>query len=219
MKPSFGVINFEDRYKQTLETFDSIKAKDQEAFIVFSDSSVYPLTNEEKSTIRQKVNLCLDFSQDEYCKQFNQFGLKSHGENYMLLKTMETLKVVFDFSELDGRMFKLGGRCKLQDEFDVTIYENIGSKYVFKKRLNSWMPKSTQDLYGSTHILETRLYSWDFSLIDDYMEVIKRNFESFGLGLDTEHSHLLNIDPDKLVELDTLHCECVMALTGQTMLD
>ena len=27
IKPTVGIINFEDRYKQTLETFDSIKLK------------------------------------------------------------------------------------------------------------------------------------------------------------------------------------------------
>lgn len=219
MKPSFGVINFDDRYTQTIRTFDSIKMKDPDAIIVFSDSSVYPLSESEIETITSKTNISLNFSLDENCKHFNQYGLKSHGENYMLLKTIEHLKQLYDFDKIDGRMFKLGGRCELQDEFDIKDYDDTYDKYIFKKRLNSWMDEKIQQQYGSTHILETRLYSWCFSLVDDYINVIIKNFTKFECGLDTEHSHLLNIDPDKLIELDTLHCGCIMALTGQIMND
>ena len=219
MKPSFGVINFEDRYKQTLETFDSITLKDPESLIVFSDSSVYPMTEEENETIQSKIHVSIDFSEDKNCKIFNQHGLKSYGENYMLLNTITQLKTIYDFNTLEGRMFKLGGRCKLQESFDIQDFSNYHGKYIFKKRLNSWMSEDIQQTFGSTHILETRLYSWCFSLIDDYMNVITKNLETFKLGLDTEHSHLLNIDPDKLVELDTLNCECIMALSGQNMID
>ena len=95
MKPSFGVINFEDRYTQTLKTFDSIKLKDPNALIVFSDSSVYPLTEKEKETIQSKVHISMNFSEDDTCKLFNQHGLKSHGENYMLLRTITHLKTLW----------------------------------------------------------------------------------------------------------------------------
>lgn len=218
IKPTVGIINFEDRYKQTLETFDSIKLKDPDALIVFSDSSVYPLSENEQSTINSKINIGINFSDDENCKWINSHGLKSHGENYMLLKTIEHLKTIYDFKNLSGRMFKLGGRAKLQSEFDIKNHDQPG-KYIFKKRLNSWMPKDIQEKYGSTHILETRLYSWCFSLVDDYVNVIIENFKTFDFGLDTEHSHMLHIDSTKLIEHDMLNCEMIMALNGQIMND
>jgi len=219
MKPSFGVINFEDRYTQTLETFDSIKLKDPNALIVFSDSSVHPLTEKEKETIQSKTHISINFSEDMNCKLFNHHGLKSHGENYMLLKTIAHLKTLYDFSNMNGRMFKLGGRCKLQDSFDINDFSDRNGKYIFKKRLNSWMNQEIQQKLGSTHILETRLYSWCFSSVDEYIEIIRKNFELFDKGLDTEHSHMLNVPEDKLLEYDNLNVGCVMALNGQYMLD
>lgn len=219
MKPSFGVINFEDRYTQTIETLDSIRLKDPTALIVFSDSSVHPLTDTELETITSNVDMILDFSADENCIHFNKYGLKSHGENYMLFNTITHLKTVYDFDTISGRMFKIAARCRLLDNFDIKDYDLTHGKYVFKTRLNSWMGASIQEEYGSSHILETRLYSWDFSLVDDYLDVIKKNFEKFALGFDTEHSHLMNIDTNKLVEHDMLHCEMIMALNGQLMLD
>jgi len=218
MKPLFGVINADDRYKQTLETFDSIARKDPKALIVFSDSSAYPLTLIEQEVIRSKTHIMLDFSDDENCRYFNHHGLKSHGENYLLLKAIEHLNSIYEFKSMEGRMFKIGGRCKLQDEFDIADHD-IHGKYVFKKRVNSWMSEDIQQGYGSPHILETRLYSWCLSLVEDYSKVIIKNFGKFELGLDTEHSHMLNIDPTKLIEHDMLHCEMIMALNGQIMLD
>jgi len=219
MKPSFGVINFDDRYTQTLETFTSIRIKDPTALIVFSDSSVHPLTDDELETITSNVDMLLDFSKDEECIHFNKNGLKSHGENYMLFNTIRHLKTIYDFNTMEGRMFKMAARCTLLDNFNIKDYDGTCHKYVFKTRLNSWMDAGIQDVYGSTHILETRLYSWDFSLVDDYLNVIKKNFEKFAMGFDTEHSHLMNIDPNKLVEHDMLHCKMIMALNGQLMLD
>jgi len=219
MKPLFGVINFDDRYTQTLETFASIRIKDPTALIVFSDSSVYPLTDDELETITSNVDMVLDFSKHEECIHFNKNGSKSHGENYMLFHTIQHLKTIYDFDTMEGRMFKVGARCTLLDDFNIKDYDNCRHKYVFKTRANSWMSASIQDAYGSTHILQTRLYSWDFSLVEDYLTVIKKNFIKFSMGFDTEHSHLMNIDPDKLIERDMLHCHMIMALNGQIMLD
>jgi len=115
--------------------------------------------------------------------------------------------------------FNTQQKLNLQDSFDLKDYDNCYGKYVFKKRLNSWMPEEIQNSYGSTHILETRLYSWCFSLIDEYIQVIHKNFELFNRGLDTEHSHLINIPPDKLLEYDMVNTGCVLALNGEYMLD
>ena len=194
IKPLSSSISYEDRYKQTIETFLSVKNKDPDSVLIFADASY--------------VDVFIDYSQDENMKRFNQSLLKSHGECYMLLKTISWLKDTG--IELD-RIFKLGGRCKLTDSFNISDYENTKGKYVFKKKINSWMEKTIQDSYGSPFILETRLYSFCYSLIDDYIQVLIENFELFNKGLDTEHSHFINIKKDKLIEFDYVNCECVVA--------
>lgn len=219
IQPNIGVVNFEDRYTQTIETFDSVRRRTKDSLIVFTDSSVHPLENWKLDVIKSKVDIFLDMSTNPSAQEINRHGLKSFGENFLILNSIMHLKEKYDFKNMEGRMFKLGGRVCLLDEFDLKDYDNTFGKFVFKKRVQSWMPLDVQNSYGSTHILETRLYSWCFSLIDEYIDIIHKNFALFNKGLDTEHSHMINVPSSKLLEFDMMNTGCVMALNGQYMHD
>lgn len=214
-----GVIDAEKRYEQTLRTFDSVRELTKDSIIVFTDSSVYPLSEDKKSTISSKVDFFLDFNEDPIAQKINQLQLKSDGECYLLKNSILFLKEKFDLPNLKGRMFKLGGRCELQKEFDINEYSSYADKFVFKKRLVSWTSGPQQKAYGTTHLLDTRMYSWDFNLTDEYVSVIDKSFPLFALGLDTEHTHFLNIDKNKLIELDKLHVGCYVAADGRYVID
>lgn len=219
IQPNIGVVNFEDRYTQTIETFDSVRRQTKDSLIVFTDSSVHPLEDWKLDVIKSKVDIFLDMSTNPSAQEINRHGLKSFGENFLILNSIMHLKEKYDFKNMEGRMFKLGGRVGLLDEFDLKDYDNTFGKFVFKKRVQSWMPLDVQNSYGSTHILETRLYSWCFSLVDEYIDIIHKNFALFNKGLDTEHSHMINIPSSKLLEFDMMNTGCVMALNGQYMHD
>lgn len=219
IQPNIGVVNFEDRYTQTIETFDSVRRQTKDSLIVFTDSSVHPLEDWKLDVIKSKVDIFLDMSTNPSAQEINRHGLKSFGENFLILNSIMHLKEKYDFKNMEGRMFKLGGRVCLLDEFDLKDYDNTFGKFVFKKRVQSWMPLDVQNSYGSTHILETRLYSWCFSLVDEYIDIIHKNFALFNKGLDTEHSHMINVPSSKLLEFDMMNTGCVMALNGQYMHD
>lgn len=221
IKPKVSSISFEDRYKQTLETFESVRKKVPKSFIVFADGSYFDLTEEEKLELQSKVDVFLDLKEDPNIKIFSEYGLKSHGECFLLLKSLEYLcRLHPNIIKSSNRIFKLGGRCKLTDSFDIKEYKNYKGKYVFKKRVPTWMPKEKQLKYNSTHILETRLYSFCSSLVNDYIEVLKKNFQLFEEGFDTEHSHLINIPSEKLVEFEFVHSECIVAgINNSIMID
>jgi hypothetical protein len=220
MQPKFGVISMEDRYKQTLETFESIRDKTEDSFILFTDSSPIPIEQYKLDVIKSKVDLVLDLSGDPQVQQFNTHEqLKSFGENNLLLRSIGFLKSKYDFKTMQGRMFKLGGRAKLQDNFNIRDYDNTYGKFIFKKRLASWMPPEIQSRFGSTHILETRSYSWCLSLVDEYEQIIQNNFQLLNNGLDTEHCHFLNIPKDKLLEFDMMNVGMIVARNGDYMLD
>lgn len=219
IQPNIGVVNFEDRYTQTIETFDSVRRQTKDSLIVFTDSSVHPLEDWKLDVIKSKVDIFLDMSTNSSAQEINRHGLKSFGENFLILNSIMHLKEKYDFKNMEGRMFKLGGRVGLLDEFDLKDYDNTFGKFVFKKRVQSWMPLDVQNSYGSTHILETRLYSWCFSLVDEYIDIIHKNFALFNKGLDTEHSHMINVPSSKLLEFDMMNTGCVMALNGQYMHD
>lgn len=214
IKSNIGKISVDDRYQQTLRTFETIRERvGNDAAIVFVDSSIGGLEENRKQEIVSKVNYFLDFSGDPTAQELNKQGLKSFGESYLLGRGILFVKETFDLSLTpNARMFKLGGRCELLESFTMKDYHSgVDGKFVFKKRLESWMPKDMQNRLAATHILETRLYSWSFSLVDEYLHVLDSNVALIRQGLDTEHSHFKNIPKDKLVEFDKLHVRCFVA--------
>lgn len=212
IKTLVGDIPFQDRYDQTLKTFDSVRNYAKDSIIIFSDSSVGGLNEEQKKVIYDKVDHYLDFSNDETAQQINQLGLraKSLGESYLLMNAVNYAKNNLDLNQ-KGRMFKLGGRCELSPKFTLNDYSNTEGKYVFKERVISWMDPNIQKQFGSTHILETRLYSWCLTLVDEYLEILNKNFELMHQGFDTEHSHFLNVPKDKLLEYEMLNVSCFVS--------
>lgn len=220
IQPLYGVVSYEDRFTQTMDTIISIKDQVKDNYkIVLADSSSHKLPIDKINLIRNSVDVFLDFSDDDTCKNFNQNWLKSHGENYLLYNSIMHLKQFHDFSNTEGRMYKLGGRCKLLDGFNIENHTSLKNNYVFKKRLNTWRNEDQQKVHNSTHLLETRLYSWPFSFVEDYLNVIKKNFELFNYGLDTEHAHFINIPKSKLVEYEKLNVGCIIAASGQYIED
>lgn len=204
LKTIIGKINYQDRYEQTLKTFDSIRRQTKDSVIVFCDSSIGGIDDEHNEVITSKVDHFLDFSRDDTARQINERGLKSIGESYLLGHAIAYAKNNLNLNQ-DGRMFKMGGRCELLEEFTLDDYKDTDGKFVFKTRLASWRDEPTKVNFGATHLLETRLYSWSLSMTDEYLSVLNKNFELLNQGLDTEHAHFVNIPKDKLLEFEVLN--------------
>lgn len=204
IKSLIGNVAFDDRYNLTFDTFETIRNKVDNATIVFCDSSIGGLSDEEKTKLSSHVDYYIDFSDDVIAQEYNQMRLKSFGEVYLLKKGIEFAKRNLDLN-VSGRMFKLGGRYVLLDEFTMNDYKGFYGKYIFKKRVESWMDKSIQEEYDSTHLLQTVSYSWCFSLVDEYLEMMDKIMNCMRLGFDTEHAHFLNVPKDKLVEFDKIN--------------
>jgi hypothetical protein len=112
------------------------------------------------------------------------------------------------------RIYKLSGRTTINSGFDVNEHNQFG-KYVFKKRMPTWISDDRREIY--TDLLITRMFSLCPSLIDDYIGVCYKNLNTINnFKVDTEHAHFFNINKQYLVELDTIHCQGVVAGSGQT---
>lgn len=217
IKSNIGRLQWEDRFQQTLKTFDSVKMFVPDSYILFVDSSIGGLTDAEKKEIHSRVSVYLDFSTDPVAQEINRNGLKSIGETYLLSRGIHFLKE--ENPNNITRVYKLGGRVEMISSFNIRDYDNTEGKYVFKKRLDSWMDKNIQKQFNSTHILETRFYSWCPTLMDDYLRVIDANIGLMNRGFDTEHSHFLNIPKDKLLEFEHLNVGCWVAAGGYYIID
>lgn len=211
IRAGHSAINNDDRYNQTIKTLDSIREQIKGVYILFADSSTTPLTDKEKEEIVSKVDVYLDFNRDEGAQNINRIPnihqVKSLGEAYMLYHSMNYLKQNFDLEKLNGRMYKFGGRCVLEEGFDISEHEKCVGKYIFKER-KSWKGPGI-------YLIDTRMYSWCLTLVDEYMDIISNDIPKLVLeGHDTEHAHFIAIPKEKLVEFEKLHVGCVVALTG-----
>jgi hypothetical protein len=217
LNPEMGIINREDRLNQTMDGLRSLRDKMPGAIVLMVDGSPNKIEEEKVKALKQYVNFFADFSQDKEITQFSSTSRKSEAENVLLFKTMLLLKQDEELSEIMksvNRIVKLSGRTILIDGFDIAEHNHFG-KYVFKKRMPTWIADSRKEF--ATDLLITRMYSLCPSLIDDYLHMCALNVNIIDqTHIDTEHAHFVNITKDLLVELDTIHCQGIMAGTGLT---
>jgi hypothetical protein len=214
LKPTIGVYSYEERMNQTIASLKSIRKKVPDAIIVVTDVSVKPLTEMEVQMITHHSNVFINSSDEPNTKFFSERGMKSHAENALLFSTLLTLKQNPQISHIlnsTKRLFKFSARSELEDGFDINEYDNLFGKYVFKKRIPTWM---NQLKNGADNLLITRMFSFCPSLIDNYLGVIQKNIPIMN-ELDTEHAHFENIPEKYLVEFDRIYCWGYLAGTGK----
>jgi hypothetical protein len=207
LKPNMGAFSDDDRFAQTIASLKSLRKHVPDAFIVFSDISVRPVSDLEKQTIAGLSNAYIDMSQQPDVKKCSENKLKSQAENLLLFFTLHTLK---QNNMLNGvkRIFKFSARSELEDTFDIKEYDNLFGKYVFKKAIPTWMTNGPRNLFI------TRMFSFCPSLVDNYLGVIQKNLPMLN-QIDTEHAHWVNIPKEYLVEFDKVHCWGWLAGNGQ----
>ncbi len=215
LRPSIGIFSDKERFDQTMQTLISIRKKCPNAYILFADASVREVPAMEFLAISKSVNYFMRMHEkyNEDVIQLSQAGMKSHAETALLYHILVAMKRDPNLQQAlysTSRIFKVTGRLELDDGFDFSAYNNLFGKYVFKKRISSWMPQP--QIVNS--LLVTRLFSLCPSLIDDYLLVLQRNFQMLNY-LDTEHAHFANIPQDKLVEFDRVYCKGRVASNGQ----
>mgnify|MGYP003340490317 CR=1 FL=1 len=203
LKPLVSPFSDGERFQQTVDGLRSIRKIVPDAIIVTTDVSIRALTDLEKISVAEKSNYFIDMTQDADVMKLSQIGQKGLAENLMLYKTLLTLKQNPDTSKMMSsvkRIFKFSGRSVLLEGFNAEEHDIFG-KFVFKKRIPTWM--HTPEI---SDLLITRMFSFCPSLIDTYLTVIQDNIPLIQRGFDTEHAHFENIPKQHLFEFDELHC-------------
>ena len=218
LKTNFGIIDFETRCKQTIEALQSIRKHFPDDIVLFTDGSPIPVEEEPViQDIAKYVNAIVCWNQDSDMLNLAKNGHKSAMELVMIFKMLvalrsnpELMKMMHDVK----RVWKYSSRTTLDDTFDPKEHEHFG-KYVFKKRIPSWMPEQRKKEI-TDHLLITRMYSFCPSLLNNYLSVLQDSFQDVTKHqIDTEHAHYKNIDKKYLIELDTIHCQGVVAGSGE----
>jgi len=215
LNPNMGVINRDDRLQQTINGLKSLREKCPDAIVLLADGSPEKVEEDKIKALDGLVHFVADFSGDNDITQFAATGRKSEAENVLMLKTLLLLKQdpgMMRLLQTVNRVFKLSARTTIDDDFDISEHNHFG-KYVFKKRMPTWIQGERAEVF--TDLLITRLFSFCPSLLDDYFIMCKRNINVImETGVDTEHAHFFNIGQENLIELNIIHCRGIMAGTG-----
>ena len=196
----FGLISVEDRYQQTIATIDSIKQKDKNAVIILIDNSSVPLSDVQYNILNANATYFLDIGNRTPCKLLNKDGVKGAGEAYMLLVGLDLIKKL---NLLPKRVFKISGRYKISNTFDISFYDNTYGKYIFKTR--------TTNEYNIIS-LHARLWSACGSELTDMKDLIAKSFYQHIVDNTTiEEAMFKNINKTKLLEVEQIHCEGLIA--------
>jgi hypothetical protein len=211
---NIGVVNMQERVLQTIDTLENLKKKVPDALVLLVDGSPHNIDDDIKKKISEYCQaIWFNTHPDIYAMASS--GRKSEAEIILLFNTLLQIKQSNVLSSVK-RIFKYSARTVLEDDFDISAYDNLFGKYVFKKAIPSWMDENRKRNV-TDHLYITRMYSFCPSLIDNYLQTLQPILNNvITHGIDTEHSHYLCIDKRYVIEHDNLHCAGIVAGSGQT---
>lgn len=205
-----SVIPIETRFQQTLETLESIRNKVPDSIIALAESSPDPVSDTMLQELSKKVDYLLTNSNVPDIIQLGKQGLQSPAEAYSLFVTLDIIENM-NLPDVT-RVFKLTGRGTLTDDFHLEDH-NLPGKYLFKRRVDSWMSKDIQ-------LVDTRIFSFCQSLIPETKEMMKAIINhSLQTGRDLEHCVFELLDKEKLEERDVMGFKCQISSTGFMQFD
>lgn len=179
------IYSTEDRFNQTVETLNSIdKHMPSNQKVLFDASSVEP-DNRYFDELVKKNTVVLYTGKDDNVRRFSEAGAKSVGESISFLLSLNWLKQ----SGLQAkRVYKISGRYQLNDNF-VSGLEHV-NKYVFTIPTKTWMTKEQSDRVGVDHVYQSRLFHFDYNLLDKTIETLHSVInDCISLGIDIEHAY------------------------------
>jgi hypothetical protein len=203
----------EKRYEQTLETLESIRTKVPDSIIVLAESSPDPVPQEILDFLVTKVDYLLKNSENSDIIHLGKNSHQSPAEAYSLFITLDVIEKL-NLPNIH-RVFKVTGRGQLTDDFNIDDYNDptLVGKYVFKKRVDSWMSKDLQ-------LVDTRIYSLCHTLIPETKEMMRRMVNHcLHTGRDLEHCTFELMDKSKLRERDVMGFKCQISSTGFLQFD
>ena len=219
IKTSIGVIDDEVRLKQTIEGLQSLRKASPDAIIMLVDASSRMVDEATMAQVAQYCDRTISFFGDEDLMSLANAGLKSQAEITLLFKTLSIIKRHPELQQMMSgvrRVFKLSGRTNMLEGYDPKAYDNLYGKYVFKKRIPSWLSPHKQVESDCSHLYITRMYSFCISLFDNYLNTLPAIYQTINQhGVDTEHAHYGNIDKGFSAEFEKLYCQGVLAGNGQ----
>lgn len=224
----FGVYTTEQRVEQTLSTIDSVKKQIPNARIFLLEMAGLPLSDDQRTLLTAQVDHLIDFTADSnvvnlYNSTDNWDVVKNVTEVMCFKKALKTITESAAIADID-RFFKVSGRYRLTDQFDITYYED----YKVKPCIVVGRSRDSQFPYHITQVERqymSRLWSWPSVLTDEVIQSYDRSLNYMYERLsargyvDIEHCLYKFLDRDKVIEKDIVGISGNIAPNGAPIND
>lgn len=208
-----GKLTAEQRIQQTLDTADSIRHHIPDAVLVLLEGGTQRLELSLRQSLLTKYNDIIDFTQDPFIAFAHRnldlskqeiTAIKGPCESYKLREACILLQGMVD---PDDRIYKISGRYRLSEEFNVDQHIAAKGKYLMLEKTKcleyySYPKKITYCEYQYS----TRLYSFCGSLLEtaanNYNTINGRILSLYEQSeyMDLEHMTYLVYDQNDIVE-------------------
>lgn len=230
----FSIYTTEQRFQQTLDTIESIKRKVPDAYILLYEASETPIDEKYKEIFEKQVDLYLECGSDKIMKGVYE-NLHNNPDKFVYGKSMlecRCLQVVLNYMSENNifsdaiRVFKISGRYKLNDNFDIDDYKSrfLLNKYVMKyydyKERFTEPDNFYTNVYGCKGSMITGLWSFDRFLFNNICDVLQKSFAymeqaiQVSVGIDIEHSFYHFIDRDKIINIPVLGVDVIKGMSN-----
>ena len=216
----FGVYSPEERTEQTIATLKNINERVPDAKIVVMECGGTPPTDDQLKLLVQHSDYLLNFSKDPDVQAIyvsdNWDLVKNSTEIMCFARALRECAERGVFANVD-RVHKMSGRYVLNNDFDLSVYEQYADKIVIGPKHKSQFPF---EITGIELQYMARLWSWPIALNERVTEVYDDSLVYIGERVaqggyaDIEHV-LYKFLPEELVqEIPMLGVEGSIAPNG-----
>jgi len=222
----FGVYNADQRLKQTLETIISIKKYVPNAKIILVECGAIPLTDTQELALKAEVTDVISYNDDEDVKAIfvsdNWDVVKNTTEVMCFKRALEHCIEYGLFDDVD-RVFKMSGRYRLNDNFDIAQYVMAPHSIVTTHKHTSQFPHQVTLV---EYQYMSRLWSWPANItqriIDEVYDAgLNYMAERLSQGgyCDIEHMLYKFLPADLILEVNKVGLEGNIGPNGMAVND
>ena len=216
----FGVYNSAERMQQTITTLQNVRERVPGCKIVVMECAGTPMTDAQSELIEQNCDLLLDFSRDSDVQAIYQSDnwdvVKNSTEIMCFGRALRMCQDDGDFVGLD-RIHKMSGRYILNEEFNLSVYEEHKDRIIIGPKHQSQFP---YEMTGIELQYMARLWSWPAQQTERIIQVYTDSLNYIGQRVsqggyaDIEHVLYKFLPEDLVTELPVLGVEGSIAPNG-----
>ncbi len=207
---TYGTFDHQTRTSHTISALESVRKHVPDAKIMYVDNSNIPLDDWQRSEILSRADVFHQLEHNLFSEVANVYKLKSPSEVNMMYSAFELLK---QHDLVGKRIFKLSGRYRITDGFDIRLYDDprFQGKYSFPLTQMA----STYDDWRTKRVVmwvQTGLISFCPTLLDEFRNMMPSVMRFLHENESCIEEALFQFIPhDKIIPLELAHLEGIKA--------